>query len=67
MSSRRAHADSRQGPRISILSTAVALACISLGNAVFAQNLAPVTVQSDWLGPTHRGKRKNLYRCAHGA
>ena len=51
MSFRRAHADSRQGPRISILSTAVALACISLGNAVFAQNLAPVTVQSDWLGP----------------
>jgi Fe(3+) dicitrate transport protein len=43
--------DSRQRLRVSPLSTAIALVCISLGNAAFAETLAPITVQSDWLGP----------------
>lgn len=36
---------------IDFFASAVTLACLSFSGASIAQNLAPVTVQSDWLGP----------------
>ena len=36
---------------VDYLARAVALACLSFSGVSVAQTLAPVTVQSDWLGP----------------